>query len=167
MLFLLLFVWSSVSGIQYEGGEGQELSLEWRSPQQLDLPMISGFVCYHDHLKTMIRVENGVRRKAEPHFSGRVEWNTEALKDGQVQLRLTHLTALDSGKCECRIDCYATDNSWSFMYTERFEISVSPSPTPTTTTKPTQAPGAASGPVTKQSTESHNLDHPNHNNNNK
>ncbi|KAI9999563.1 hypothetical protein NQD34_018409 [Periophthalmus magnuspinnatus] len=145
MLFLLMLVFGScVSGhFQHEAEEGQDILLQWTSPRQLDLSLLTISCQLISSTTKMIDIKKGKRRIEEEaaQFSGRVQYDADALKQGQVELRLSLLQASDSGQYRCEMSAADTEQSWKFMFFEYFTITVLHRPAPTTKDKLTERPG--------------------------
>ncbi|XP_072314794.1 uncharacterized protein [Eucyclogobius newberryi] len=143
MFSLLIFVFGScVRGLSHEAEEGQDVQLQWKSPRQLDLSNLDiDCTLRSTSTKMMLYMRSGRQRTEheDAQFSGRVECDRKALKQGHVLLHLRRLTALDSGEYRCDMRAAdMEDDSWNFVYYERFVIRVLHSLTPGAKPKPSE-----------------------------
>ncbi|KAJ0055918.1 hypothetical protein NL108_015905 [Boleophthalmus pectinirostris] len=136
MMFLLIDLTSLYELLLYDVEEGSNFTVLWSSPSSMDLSELHmNCRLLTEPEKRVLDVISGVEiiEAQDTQFRGRVELHREALKQGQVQLLLTRLTALDSGKYRCEmVTNYNRDRGWRFSSTEFFELKVVPkSVTPT------------------------------------
>ncbi|KAJ0056065.1 hypothetical protein NL108_018487 [Boleophthalmus pectinirostris] len=121
---------SSLKSIFYSAEEGTNITVELNRPNNMDLSELHmNCRLLTEPQKRVLDMISGLEiiEAQDAQFRGRVELHREALKQGQVQLLLTRLTALDSGKYRCMMVAnYDRDRGWRFISTVYFEINVTP-----------------------------------------
>ncbi|XP_055012240.1 uncharacterized protein LOC110173596 isoform X2 [Boleophthalmus pectinirostris] len=122
---------SSLKSIFYSAEEGTNITVELNRPNNMNLSELHmNCRLLTEPQKKVLDMISGKEQSEiqDAQFRGRVKLHREALKQGQVQLLLTRLTALDSGKYRCEMVAnYDRDRGdWRFISTVYFEINVTP-----------------------------------------
>ncbi|XP_055363001.1 uncharacterized protein LOC114867461 isoform X2 [Betta splendens] len=140
MVWILLFVLISsdcgtfgavLTSNLYQTEEQSNITFRWDSQKKTDLSqanLICGFES--NSLKIIHELKTGVELSDSQHqqFSGRVHLDKDALRQGQIRLHVSTVTANDSGKYRCDLAANYDENQkkWEIMAIVRFVLDVSP-----------------------------------------
>ncbi|XP_039466235.1 uncharacterized protein LOC116318200 isoform X2 [Oreochromis aureus] len=132
-ILLLIILTSCISGsfvvnvtqTSYQAEENHNITLEWTFTTKPDrstktLSIICCLIACHEHF-VLYRVIHGVElsKSRDKKFSGRVQSDKDALREGRIRLQLSRLRTDDSGLYLCEVN---TDYGFS---SARCRVSVS------------------------------------------
>ncbi|XP_025758313.1 uncharacterized protein LOC109194564 isoform X2 [Oreochromis niloticus] len=97
-----------VTQSSYQAEENHNITLEWTFTTKPDTPISAlTILCYmnnaHKHI-TLYYVHDGVEFSEDEEFSGRVQSDKDALREGRIRLQLSRLRTEDSGLYLCEVD---------------------------------------------------------------
>ncbi|KAK2863256.1 hypothetical protein Q5P01_002789 [Channa striata] len=110
--------------------EQEDFSFRWDTKTNTDLSLMY-FDCLFlsDPPKVLYQMINGVEypESQSEQFAGRVQLDRDTLRDGQIRLHLSTVTAEDSGNYRCDLAFNYDKNTgrWSLLDTETFVLTVS------------------------------------------
>ncbi|XP_039874786.1 uncharacterized protein LOC120725803 isoform X6 [Simochromis diagramma] len=138
-----------VTQSSYQADENHNITLEWTFTTKPDTPISAlNILCYmnndHKHI-TLYFLRGGVEFSEDEEFSGRVQSDKDALREGRIRLQLSRLRTEDSGLYLCEVDTGYGRGSNSCR------VTVSESRPGKTET--TQQPGSLQPPELKEETK--------------
>lgn len=130
LILVLMALTPPVCGVtQLLAAEGANVTLQWDSGIGSIRPSTLILYCF---LRTspermILEVAGGKQLPVSwPQFSGRVQWDREALELGQVRVTLTHVSAQDQGLYWCYIfaNYHPVSKHWEHRSEEYFKLTV-------------------------------------------
>ncbi|XP_041841237.1 uncharacterized protein LOC121639795 [Melanotaenia boesemani] len=137
MVFILLLLHlTSVCGelrektTFYQAEEDDNITIRWDRQNQTDMSL-TNMICFliSKHFIVFYELIDGVELPESQHqqFSGRVQCDRDALREGRVTLHLSRVTAEDSGNYRCEMVNYNKKLRRSELQAEiRFVLNVAP-----------------------------------------
>ncbi|XP_005755116.1 uncharacterized protein LOC102204000 [Pundamilia nyererei] len=97
-----------VTQSSYQAEENHNITLEWTFTTKPDTSISAlEILCYmnndHKHI-TLYYLHGGVEFSEDEEFSGRVQSDKDALREGRIRLQLSRLRTEDSGLYLCEVD---------------------------------------------------------------
>ncbi|XP_041841234.1 uncharacterized protein LOC121639794 [Melanotaenia boesemani] len=135
-IFLLLYLTSVCAGklnektAFYQAEGDDNITIRWDSQNQTDM-CLTNIICsfLSKHLIVFYELIDGVELPESQHqqFSGRVQCDRDALREGRVTLHLSRVTAEDSGNYRCEIVNYKKNlMRWELQAEFNFVLNVTP-----------------------------------------
>ncbi|XP_026209067.1 uncharacterized protein LOC113157684 [Anabas testudineus] len=127
MLSFITSVWMFVSPSFFQTEENNDVTLTWVSQTKTDMSL-ANLVCFFqcEPPKVLYEMINGVEVPQSQHqqFTGRVQVDKEALRDGRMRLRLSRVTAEDSGNywCDLAVNYDRNTRTWELETSEKFVV---------------------------------------------
>ncbi|XP_039883285.1 uncharacterized protein LOC120730818 isoform X3 [Simochromis diagramma] len=136
-----------VTQSSYQAEENHNITLEWTFPTKPDTPISAlNILCSLNNDLTLYFLRDGVEfsEVQDKRFSGRVQSDKDALREGRIRLQLSRLRTEDSGLYLCEVDtgyghgynsCRLTVSDQNFAKTSTTETPLqTPDPQDTTPT---------------------------------
>ncbi|XP_018543708.1 uncharacterized protein LOC108891067 [Lates calcarifer] len=134
-IVVLLSLTSSVRGIFkrktfYQAEENDNVTIRWDVHTKTDMSL-TNLVCVFqsDIQKGFYQMINGAEVPESQHqqFAGRVHCDRDGLREGQIRLHVSGITAEDSGRywCDLAVNYDRTMNRWVLRASEMFVLNVS------------------------------------------
>ncbi|KAK2863260.1 hypothetical protein Q5P01_002793 [Channa striata] len=125
-IILLIGLSSFVSGLT----EQEDGSFRWDTKTNTKLSLMDlNCLFLSDPPKVLYQMINGVEypESQSEQFAGRVQLDRDALRDGQIRLHLSTVTAEDSGnyRCDLAFNYDKNTGTWSLLDTKTFVLTVS------------------------------------------
>ncbi|KAF3698027.1 hypothetical protein EXN66_Car013708 [Channa argus] len=99
----------------------------WDTQTKTDLSL-TNLVCFiqSDPPKLLYHMVNGAEYPQSEQFAGRVQVDRDALREGQIRLHLSTVTAEDSGKyrCDLAVNYDKNKKRWGLEASEQFVLTV-------------------------------------------
>ncbi|XP_023821873.1 uncharacterized protein LOC105358245 [Oryzias latipes] len=110
----------------YKARENENTTIRWDSSVRSDLTNSSILCVLLKSMKVLYRRRNGVESSGflDPQFSERVQCDGDALREGRVVLRLSKVTAEDSGTYRCDLHAHYNEGRWETHVFENFLLNV-------------------------------------------
>ncbi|XP_041841200.1 uncharacterized protein LOC121639776 isoform X2 [Melanotaenia boesemani] len=114
----------------YQAEEDDNITIRWDSQNQTDMSL-TNIICVllSKPEKVFYELMDGVELPESQYqqFSGRVQCDRDALREGRVTLHLSRVTAEDSGRYRCEINNYnKTLRRWELQAEFNFVLNVTP-----------------------------------------
>ncbi|XP_041841223.1 uncharacterized protein LOC121639789 isoform X6 [Melanotaenia boesemani] len=144
LILLLLHLTSSVCGelrektTFYQAEEDDNITIRWDRQNQTDM-FLTNIICFllSKPEKVFHKLIDGVELPESQHqqFSGRVQCDRDALREGRVTFHLSRVTAEDSGRYRCEMVNYNKKlRRWELQAEFNFVLNVTPRPHKESTT---------------------------------
>ncbi|XP_041841196.1 uncharacterized protein LOC121639774 isoform X4 [Melanotaenia boesemani] len=132
----------------YQAEEDDNITIRWDSQNQTYM-FLTNIICFllSTSEKVFYKLIDGVELPESQHqqFSGRVQCDRDALREGRVTLHLSRVTAEDSGSYWCEMNNYNKKlRRWELQAEFNFVLNVTPRPHKESTT---------SGPIPVEAAE--------------
>ncbi|XP_039883284.1 uncharacterized protein LOC120730818 isoform X2 [Simochromis diagramma] len=131
-----------VTQSSYQAEENHNITLEWTFPTKPDTPISAlNILCSLNNDLTLYFLRDGVEfsEVQDKRFSGRVQSDKDALREGRIRLQLSRLRTEDSGLYLCEVDtgyghgynsCRLTVSDAKFAKTSTTTLLLFPTPDP-------------------------------------